>query len=89
MIVISVFVSQPDDPGELARTALKRVRAAASRFEGRVEVRTLALDDPLAYELAAAIEPTVAVGDLVVATGTPPPAGHVIRAIRAVLEEQS
>ena len=84
-LTILVFVDDPDDPGELARTAISRSEAAAKRFEGRVEVRALGLDTPEAEAMGAVLEPTVVVGDLAITTGRAPLAGHVMRALQAAL----
>lgn len=50
------------------------------RLGESVGVQVLGLDSPEAAELGAAVEPTVAVGDLVIAIGQPPLAGHLLRA---------
>jgi hypothetical protein len=52
-----------------------------------VGVRLLPLDSAEAQELGVAVEPTVAVGDLVLAAGQPPLAGHLVRALEAALKE--
>jgi hypothetical protein len=48
-------------------------------------VQVLGLDSPEAAALGAAMEPTVAVGDFVIAAGQPPLAGHLLRAAQAAL----
>ncbi len=85
MPVIRIFVQDPDSPGEVARQALTRAEAAARRFEAGVEVRVVGLDEPEAADVGAAVEPTIAVDDLVLCIGQAPPAGHLVRALEAAI----
>lgn len=85
-VTIRVFVEDPGQPTDLARMAIQRAQAAAARHEGHVQVCVLALDSPEATELAVSVEPTVAVDDLVLATGQAPPAGHILRAVTVAME---
>jgi len=86
---IRLFLADPGNPSGPALAALSRAEAAARRFGGRVGVRLLPLDCAEAQELGAAVEPTVAVGDLVLAAGQPPLAGHLVRALEAAVKEGS
>jgi len=49
-----------------------------------VEIKVLALGSELAEDLGAVADPTVAVGDLVIAVGQVPPAGTWLRAIETL-----
>jgi hypothetical protein len=51
-----------------------------------VQIQVLGLDTQEAMQVGAAVEPTVAVGDILVAVGQPPMAGHLLRAVEATLE---
>ena len=88
MIHLQVFVANPTDPSPVAATALQRVRAAARRFGGQVEVNVIALDDEAALERGIGMEPAVLVGELLVAVGQAPPAGHLVRAIEVALQRE-
>jgi len=55
-------------------------------MQGRAQVRVLGLGSEEAMLFGAAVEPTVAVGDMLVAVGQPPMAGHLLRAIETALE---
>jgi hypothetical protein len=82
---VTVFVADPESPSELAATAISRVRAAVQRFEGQAELRIVGLMSDEAAAAGVAIEPTVAVDDLILATGQAPPAGHIVRALTVAL----
>lgn len=81
-LTITVFVTDAEQPSEAGGRALAHARAAAARFPG-AEVRVLSPGDEEAEELGLIMEPTVLVGDLVVAVGQAPPAGHLVRALQA------
>jgi glycerol uptake facilitator protein len=85
-VTVRVFVDNPQQPSAVAQTALSRVQAAASRLAG-VSVEVLGLNSDEAIVAGAAVEPTVVVEDLVIATGQAPAAGHVIRAVAAIRGE--
>ena len=87
--MIQVFVTDPENPGPPAQTAIRRAEAVARRLEGRVTVQVLALDSPEAQALGAALEPTVAVQEMLIAIGQPPMAGHLLRAVEAALESNT
>jgi len=89
MITLNVFVANPRAPREKGRTALSRARAASRRFGGRVEVCLRALDSLEAERLGAAVDPTVALDELILAAGQPPLAGHLVRALEVALEEEN
>lgn len=82
-ISIRVFVDDPDSPSAVARSAISRVRAAAARLEP-VTVEVLPLGSDQAAMVGAAVEPTVAVEDLVITAGQAPVATHIIRAAEAL-----
>lgn len=88
MALIRIFVADPGDPSSVAATALQRVRAAASRFGESVEVQVVWLDDESAVERGLSMEPAILVGELLVAVGQAPPAGHLVRAIEAALAKE-
>jgi hypothetical protein len=88
MVKIQVFIANPTDPSPVAAMALQRVHAAASRFGDAIEVSIIALDDEAALERGLGMEPTVLVGELLVAVGQAPPAGHLVRAIEAALQRE-
>lgn len=88
MIQIHIFVANPADPSPVAATALQRVRAAVGRFGEQVEMTIVALDDEAALVRGLGMEPAVLVGDLLVAVGQAPPAGHIVRAIEAALQRE-
>jgi hypothetical protein len=88
MALIQVFVVDPNDPSPVAATALQRARAAAGRFGPRVEVRVVSLDEESAVQRGISMEPAILVGELLVAVGQAPPAGHVVRAIEAALAKE-
>jgi hypothetical protein len=85
MVTVRIFVSDPREPSAAGQAAVQHARAAAGRFPDQATVLVLALDGPEARELGVTLEPTVLVGDLVVAAGQVPPAGHLVRAIAAAL----
>ena len=88
MVRVQIFVADPDSPSPLAATAVQRVRAAAGRFGEQVEVSVISLADDAALQLGIGMEPTVVVGELLVAAGQAPPAGHLVRAIEAALQRE-
>jgi hypothetical protein len=85
-VMVRVFVDDPLQPTAVAQTAVSRVQAAASRLVG-VTVEVLGLNSDEAIMAGAAVEPTVVVDDLIIASGQAPAAGHVIRAVEAVRGE--
>jgi hypothetical protein len=86
-ITIRVFVTDPGNPTDVAKTAITRTQAAAKRLGDSVAVAVLSLASDEAIIAGAAIEPTVAVEDLVISTGQAPAAGHIIRAAKAIWGE--
>lgn len=88
MINVQVFIADPADPSPVAATTLQRVRAAASRFGAQVEICVVALADEAALQRGLGMEPAVLVGELLVAVGQAPPAGHVVRALEAALRRE-
>ncbi len=87
MVTVRVFVADVEQPGEVAQTLVQRAQAAARRFEGQARVELCGLDSPEATDCGAGVEPTVAVGDMVLAVGRALPAGHLVRAITLALED--
>jgi hypothetical protein len=89
MVHLQVFVSDPDNLTPLGAAAVKHVQAAAGRFQpGQVGVSVLPLTHPAAVERGLSLEPAVLVGDLLIAVGQAPPAGHVVRALEAALQRE-
>ncbi|MEI6501819.1 MAG: hypothetical protein WCP21_12430 [Armatimonadota bacterium] len=88
MVNLQVFITDPADPSPVAAMTLQRVRAAAGRFGRDVAVTVLALDDEAALERGLGMEPAVLVGELLVAVGQAPPAGHLVRAIETALQRE-
>jgi hypothetical protein len=88
-VAVRVLLADPADPSLEGRRALRHAWAAAQRFGGRAEVQPVALADAAAQALGIGVEPTVLVGDLAVAVGTAPPAGHLVRAIEAALAKET
>ena len=88
MIRLQLFVADPGDLSSVSQTALARARAAAARFPGEVEVETLALGSDEAIRRGLSLEPAVLVGELLIAVGQAPPAGHLVRALQAALDKE-
>lgn len=87
-VIVRVLLADPADPSPEGKRALQHARAAARRFGEAAEVRALALDDPTVQMLGIGVDPTVLVGDLAIAVGTAPPAGHLVRAIERILAQE-
>lgn len=87
-VTVRVLLANPAAPSPEGERALQHARAAARRFGAAAEVQTVALDDPEVKTLGIGVEPTVLVGDLAIAVGTAPPAGHLVRAIERALAKE-
>jgi hypothetical protein len=83
-----VFIGNLQSPSPAAQAATTRCQAAATRFAGQVEVSLAELSDPAALDRGISLEPAVLVGELLVAVGQAPPAGHLVRAIEAALARE-
>jgi hypothetical protein len=86
MLIVRVFVADPQALEEHDAVAIRRVKAAASRFAGQVETRVIGLDDDEAVDFDAAVSPTIMIGDMVISVGAPPLAGQIKRSIEMELE---
>jgi protein-disulfide isomerase len=76
-------------PSPEGARALQHAQAAARRFGESAQVEAVALNDAGIQQLGIGLEPTVLVGDFVVAVGMAPPAGHLVRAIEAALAKEA
>jgi hypothetical protein len=76
-------------PSPEGARALQHAQAAAARFGASVRVEAAALSDAGIQQLGIGLEPTVLVGDFVVAVGMAPPAGHLVRALEAALAKEA
>ena len=89
MIVVRVMVQAPESLTPEGHLAVSRAQAAVKRFGEAAALQVEALSSPADGIYGAAVEPTVVVGDLVVAVGKAPLAGHLVRAIEAALPARS
>ncbi len=88
-VLVRVLLADPAHPSPEGDRALRHAQAAVRRFGDAAEVRAVALADPAVAALGIGVEPTVLVGDLAIAVGVAPPAGHLVRAIENALAKET